>query len=182
MASAAPSILSLSAAGLYMLVLGMCLFAGATAGRRAQPFAHRRTWVVIGLVFGLLALMRIAGTEEFLRDLLRAELRLEGSYDRRRELQRPLVVIVMCIFAGLFLWGLLRQWRAAHGRRSMALFIAFAAVASMMFLVALRTVSFHQVDILLYGPAKLNWIMDIGASLTVLAAAGYYVRLVSNRF
>jgi hypothetical protein len=177
----APSILSLGAAGLYALVLAACLLAAATAGRQRQPFAHQRTWVLVGLAFGAFALMRIAGFEEILRNLLRSELRLEGGYDQRRALQRPLAFGVIVVVSGLFAWGLWHQWRAAQGRRNMALFVAFAAFTTMVMLLGLRIVSLHQIDVLLYGPAKLNWVIDIGASLTVLAAAGFYIRLVSRR-
>jgi hypothetical protein len=68
---------------------------------------------------------------------------------------------------GLLALGMWVQWRAAHGRRNMALFVAFAALATMVMLLGLRTVSLHQIDVLLYGPTKLNWVIDIGASLTV---------------
>jgi hypothetical protein len=179
--SAAPSILSLSAAGLYTLVLGVCLFAATTAGRHRQPFAHIRTWVLIAVIFGVLALMRIGGTEEVLRTILRDELRIEGGYAARRAWQRPAVLALTVTFAGLFLWGLLQQYRAAHGRRNVALFAAFAAVGMLMFLMALRIVSLHQVDMLLYGPIKLNWIVDIGSSVSVMAAAVLYTRYVQRR-
>ncbi|MFY7744441.1 MAG: hypothetical protein ACOVQY_03395 [Erythrobacter sp.] len=33
----------------------------------------------------------------------------------------------------------------------------------------------------LYGPLKLNWVIDLGATLTVLVAAAYYVRIVRVR-
>jgi O-antigen ligase len=181
MQAGAPSILSLGAAGLYALVLAACLLAAITASRLRQPFAHRRTWVLVGLAFGALALMRIAGLEEIVRDVLRSELRVEGGYDQRRALQRPLAFGVIAVVSGLFAWGLWHQWRAAQGRRNMALFVAFAALTTMVMLLGLRIVSLHQIDVLLYGPAKLNWVIDIGASLTVLAAAAFYIWLVSRR-
>jgi cation transport ATPase len=181
MPAAAPSILSLGAAGLYALVLGVCLLAAMTATSQRQPFAHRRTWVLIAFAFGLFALLRIAGFEEMLRDLLRSELRLGGGYNQRRALQRPLAFVISAVVGVMFAWGLWRQWRAAQGRRNMALFVAFAALTMMVMLLGLRIVSLHQIDVLLYGPAKLNWVIDIGASLTVLTAAGFYIRLVSHR-
>jgi hypothetical protein len=176
-----PSILSLSAVGLYTLILGACLFAAVTAGQYRQPFAHSRTWVMIAILFGVLALMRIVNAEDVLRDLLREVLRAEGGYAGRRDFQRTVLIVVIIAFIGLFLFGLWRQWRAAHGRRNMALFAAYAAVAIMLFLMALRIISLHQVDWILYGPTKLNWLVDIGSSLTVLAAAVFYVRLVKRR-
>lgn len=181
MPAAAPSILSLAAAGLYALVLGLCLLAAAAAASQRQPFAHRRTWVLIAFAFGLFALLRIAGFEEMVREMLRSELRVEGGYDQRRALQRPLAFLVSAVVGLMFAWGLWRQWRAAHGRRNMALFVAFAALATMVMLLGLRLVSLHQIDVLLYGPAKLNWVIDIGASVTVLAAAAFYIRLVRRR-
>jgi hypothetical protein len=179
--TAGPSILSLTAAGLYAVVLCVCVVAAITARRYRQPFGHIRTWALIALFFGALALMRIENTEELLRDMLRAEFREDGDYDGRRALQLPLVVALMAMFAGLFLWGLWRQWRAAYGKRNMALFVALAAVGAMMFLISLRIVSLHQTDHVLYGPPKLNWILDIGSSLTVLATAVFYTRRVTRR-
>lgn len=181
MVSAGPSILSLGAAGLYLAVLCVCVMAAFSARRYRQPFANVRTWALIAMIFGALALMRIENTEELLRNLLREEIRQVGAYDGRRAAQRLMVGGVLSIFAGLFLWSLWRQWRAGHGRRNMALFAALASVGAMLFLIALRIVSLHQTDYVLYGPAKLNWIIDIGSSLTVLAAAGFYIRRVSGR-
>jgi hypothetical protein len=51
----------------------------------------------------------------------------------------------------------------------------------MLFLVILRVISLHMIDRLLFGPLKLNWIGDIGASLVVLGAAIYYMKLVRER-
>jgi hypothetical protein len=47
--------------------------------------------------------------------------------------------------------------------------------------MALRIASLHMIDALLYGPLKLNWVIDIGGSLVVLVAAIYYVQLVHTR-
>ena len=181
MVTAGPSILSLTAAGLYAVILCACLFAATTARRYHQPFGHLRTWCLIALFFGALALMRIENAEELLRNMLRAEFRQDGQYEVRRTWQFPLVVALIVSFAGLFLWGLWRQWQAAYGKRNMALFVALAAVGAMMFLISLRIVSLHQTDHALYGPPKLNWIIDIGSSVTVLAAAAFYVHRVARR-
>jgi hypothetical protein len=51
----------------------------------------------------------------------------------------------------------------------------------MLLLLALRIVSLNAVDAVLFGPLKVNWITDIGASVFVIAAALYYVRLLLAR-
>ncbi|WP_086606497.1 hypothetical protein [Erythrobacter donghaensis] len=181
MAHAAPSMLSLSAAGVYIVVATSCLVAAIAAGRYRQPPAHWRMWSAIALVFGLLVAMRYAGFEDLIRDSFRDMLRVEGAYAERRSFQRPLSVAVIFGVSGLFAWGLWRQWRAARGRRNLALLAAQASTVAMVMLVGLRIVSLHQLDSALYGPLKLNWIADLGASLMTLAAAMIYVRLVRRQ-
>ncbi|MBA4042797.1 MAG: hypothetical protein C0472_13125 [Erythrobacter sp.] len=181
MSAHAPSIFSLGAAGLYFVVLVVCLMSAATAGRLRQPGAHRRMWTLIAFAFGAFALMRIGGFEEQLRDFLRAGLRIEGAYDNRRTIQRLVAFGVIALVGGLFAWELFRQSRGLRGRRNIALFAASAALAMMVMLMGLRIVSLHQIDALLYGQTRLNWFIDIGATLTVLASAVLYIRLVSRR-
>jgi cation transport ATPase len=181
MAFAEPSLLSLSAAGLYLVVLLACLLAAFSAARYRQPPAHRVIWVGVAIVFVLLAVMRVTALEDIIRENLREMLRADQGYDQRRSIQRPLAVFVLFVVGTALAWALVHRWRAARGRRNMAVFIALAAISAMIVLVGLRIVSLHQIDGLLYGAVKLNWIIDIGASLTVLAAAGFYARLVAQR-
>lgn len=181
MASMTPTIFSLSASGLYTIVLAACAWAAFTAARLRQPRRHWIVWGGIAAAFALLAVFRITGFEELLRETFRSELRAEGSYDQRRSLQRPLAVAVIYTVGGLFAWAAWRQWRAARGRRNLALLAGSAGLVAMVMLLALRIVSLHQIDRLLYGPIKLNWIIDIGASLAVLVAAVLYHRYVVRR-
>ncbi len=51
----------------------------------------------------------------------------------------------------------------------------------MIGLMMLRIISLHMIDRLLFGPLKLNWVFDIGSTLAVLAAALYYIAIVSGR-
>ncbi len=76
----------------------------------------------------------------------------------------------------------LQRWaRNIRGRRNVARLAGVLASAAMVCLMALRIASLHMTDALLYGPAKLNWVIDIGVSLVVLIAAIYYVQLVRAR-
>jgi len=76
---------------------------------------------------------------------------------------------------------LLRWARNLRGRRNVARLAGVLAAAAMVFLIALRLASLHMVDALLYGSAKLNWVIDIGASFVVLVAATYYALVVRAR-
>lgn len=55
------------------------------------------------------------------------------------------------------------------------------SVVAMVMLLSLRIISMHQIDQLLYGPIKLNWLIDIGASLLAMGAEAIYIRVVIRR-
>lgn len=181
MASSTSSIFSMSAAGLYGLVMLACVLAAVTAARYRQPPHHGRIWAVLAAVFLLLAFHRFTGFEEHLRSLMREQLRVHGTYEERRSLQGPLAVAVIVLFSAAVGWNLYFRWRTARGQRDRAVLVALGAAVTMLALVVMRIVSLHQVDVLLYGPLKLNWLTDLGTSAAVLAAALHYARLVRMR-
>ena len=51
----------------------------------------------------------------------------------------------------------------------------------MIGLVALRLVSFHATDALLYAPLRLNWVLDIGLTLIVAGSAWAFIRTAGHR-
>ncbi|WP_285713705.1 hypothetical protein [Erythrobacter oryzae] len=181
MAFSASSIFSVSAAGLYGLVMLACVLATTTAARYRQLPHHARTWAMLAAMFLLLACNRFTGFEEFVRSLLREELRVFGTYEDRRSVQGPLAVAVIVLFSAAVGWSLYFRWRTARGQRDRAVLVALGAAVVMLALVVMRIVSLHQMDTLLYGPLKLNWIADLGSSVAVLGAALKYVRLVRLR-
>ena len=181
MATTAPSILSLIAAGLYLVVLAACVAGSLAARKFRQPADHWRTWAIVAIGFLALALVRIAGFEEAAREALREMLALEGTYESRRSFQRPLAAGLLAIISAAVALGLLRQWYLARGRRNVAVVVGLAGLAVMVMMVGLRIISLHQLDTLLYGPLKLNWIIDLSTSVTVLGAAVMYIRYVSQR-
>jgi hypothetical protein len=169
------------AVGLYLLAALGCVIGLLTAMRYRQAGWHLRVWLSVAALFIALAALRGLGIEDMWQGELRTMLRAEGTYQDRREFQRPLAAIVIA-FAGsaAFLWAY-RGFRNVRGRRNVAVMVAGASAFTMIALVALRLISLHPVDALLYGPIKLNWIIDMGSSLAVLGAAGYYIRLVGSR-
>jgi drug/metabolite transporter (DMT)-like permease len=137
--------------------------------------------VIIAVMFGLFMLLRFYNAEEIARSSVRAYFRAEGVYTSRRTVQAPLVALLLVIVAAAA-FALMYRWsRIVRGRRNVARVVAVVAVLAMLLLIALRLASLHAIDALLYGPLKFNWIIDIGASLTVMGAAAYYVKLVRER-
>lgn len=176
-----PTLLSLAASGVYALVVIICAAAAGTAVHHRQLSGHWRTWLIIGLFFGVLILLRLVAAEEWLRDYLRSSLRAAGDYNDRRSVQAPIVAaIIGTVGAGAFL--LCYRWiRVVRGRRNIARVAGVVAALSMVFLIGLRLASLHPIDALLYGPLKLNWVIDLGASLVVIGAGIYYIRLVRQQ-
>ena len=174
----APTVLSLIASSIYGLVVVACLFAAQAARRERQLPGHWRTWALIAVLFVVLSVLRFYSVEELVRDSLRATFRAEGAYRDRRTYQAPLVAFIFVII-GVFAFALLYRWsRIVRGRRNVARIVAVVASCGMLFLMLLRLASLHIIDGLLYGALKLNWVLDLGFSVTVIAAAITYVRLV----
>jgi hypothetical protein len=179
--AALPSVLSLAASGIYSLVILTCVVAALAASRSRQPSAHWRTWALIALLFAAFILLRLVGAEDWLRETARASLRASGEYDHRRQIQAPIVAAIVAV-AGLgFLAFLHRATRNLRGRRNVARLAAITASVAMTFLILVRLASLHVLDMLLYGPLKLNWVIDVGASVVVILAAVYYARVVRAR-
>lgn len=176
-----PSMLSLAVAGLYALVALACILAAATAGRQGQMSWHWRTWALVAVLFILLAVLRVLAVEDALREHLRMMLYMEGTYEERRSFQRPIVASVVVVGATLAAWWFFQIARSIRGRRNIVTMIARVCAAVMMLLLTLRLISLHAIDAALYGPAKLNWIIDIGATLLALGCALAYWRIVGCR-
>lgn len=176
-----PSTFSLIAACFYAAVVASALVALMPAAKLRQARWHVIVWSAMALLFVALAAMRVFALEELLRGELRELLRGRGAYDDRREFQGPIfaVLFVTAAFLGGF-WAY-RTSRTISGRRNIATAIAIACGCMLILLNLLRIVSLHSVDMLLYGPLKLNWIIDLGASATVLACGVYYWRVVTGR-
>lgn len=162
----------------YILV---AIAAGAGAGvahNRRQQAWHMRSWLLLACLFLLLAASRMFDVEEMLRYNLRQMLRADAAYEHRREFQRPLVAGLVAIAAMFGFWWTYRVARRIKGRRNIAVMVALVSGACMVLLIAMRMISLHLIDALLYGPLKLNWVADVGLSWMVIGAAIYYIRVV----
>lgn len=176
-----PSTLSLVAAAFYGVVVVAAIFAGRTAqAYRQQPW-QARSWVLVAIFFILLAVWRFFDLEDVVRSDLREWLRAEGLLEGRGSFQGVLIAVALAAFAAISLYAAFWVSRLRLGRRHMAVFIALACCVALLMLLALRLVSLHAVDQLLFGRLKLNWFGDLGASGGVLLAAVYYSLRVRKR-
>lgn len=175
-----PSALSLAAAGLYLILIVATGLALASAIGQRQITWHKIAWAAISAIFFGLVLIRVFTVEELVRTDLREVLLKEGVYEDRRAVQGPLFVLVLAMALAVAAGLLYFVARGVRGRRDIAAIVAIGCTGGMVFLLALRLLSLHSVDELLYGPLKLNWVADLGLSLTVLGSAIRYVSVVRS--
>lgn len=175
------TILSLFAIILYSLVGVFCIVALRSAFKFNQEIWHIIAWGLISGLFILLIASRIFLIEDVLRAELRGWLGDQDLVSERRDYQGPIVAVVIIIATVCI--GVIARYFAIRllKRRDRAVGIAVAASAAMIILIILRSISLHSLDAFLYGPLKLNWIGDIGASLTIFAASAYYTGLLTGR-
>ncbi|MBF9150794.1 hypothetical protein [Novosphingobium jiangmenense] len=153
----------------------------ATAGM-GLPQWHARVWLFAGVLFLLLAVSRQLGLEEALRAAMRGELRAERAYDDRWDIQSITAAILVVVASLSAMAGAVWTWRSGILQRpglSRITLLAVISCGAMLMLVALRMVSMHIIDSVLYRGPRLNWIVDIGSTLAVLGLSRHY--LVSLR-
>ena len=173
-----PSMLSIVAAVLYGFVVAACLAAAAQSHAHHQQPWHAKTWGVIALLFAALIVSRLLNIEEIVRADLRDWLRTEDMLDGRRVWQRWLIAGAIFIVASAGLFAAYRIIGRVTGRRNISVAIAAGCSGIMLCVIALRLISLHAMDRLLYGPLKLNWVGDIGTSAAIIVVAAYYVWVI----
>lgn len=142
---------------------------------------HMRTWIFAAALFLAIATLRVFAVEDALREMLRLSLRTGDHYAERRGFQSAIVAAILFVGAMLAGWRYYRVARMIRGRRNIATTIARGCALAMILLLALRLISLHAIDAMLYaGPVRLNWIIDIGASLLVMGSAIAYWRIVRS--
>jgi hypothetical protein len=171
---AGPSALSLVAAFVYMIIVAAAAFAALPAMMAGRVNWHRSIWLMVAALFLALALMRVFAFEEWLRGALRSMFYSEEAYENRGFVQKPLVMVLLLSALGLATGLLYALSRRVSGQRDVAAVMALGCTGAMLLLAALRLVSLHSVDALLYGPLKLNWFLDLGLTAVVFASALAY--------
>ena len=169
------SLMSQVAVIAYCLVILACIAAMRVAGQHPDRRSDMAHWLAAAAVFAGLAMFRIGQMEDRLREFTRAWTRAEGDYAMRSALQVPLVVLIAVAGLGMvFLF--IRLWRRERPRsRARLVLLSRFALLGLGPLFALRLVSLHQVDYVLYsGPLRLNWLIEGAIFLAVGGCAALY--------
>jgi len=173
-----PELTNLSLFGVffYAITAALCLAAARSVRVHRRAERHFANWLVIALFFLVLMALRGFMIEDWTEQTLRRALKTGQLYQERRELQAALaaglatVSVLAAGFAGY------RAIKRVEDRSDIVVLIANSASLAMLALVGLRLLSYHTIDALLYG-MRLNWIIDIGATLVAAVSALLYLKV-----
>ena len=154
----------------YLVVAALCV----VAGRRQRPDdlgVWTPFWPMTAAVLLAMAVGRAGGIAEWIADLARSEARGEGWYNTRRQYQ---AAVVGAIGAAWVISVLTACWRIPERRRRyLPMMVIVMTIGAY---VAIRMVSLHQVDSLLYRRDLFG--MRIGTlteyALLAVACAGTF--------
>lgn len=151
--------------------------AAAAAFRVAERPNDRLRWGAIAILFICVAIWRGSGLELYLTSEMRRTLLQDGLYEKRRDLQRPLAALAVVVISSILYLFYLKRPLGKGRPRDWSRFWAMVGVTVMMGVIAMRLISFHELDRFLYGPIRGNWILDLGSSLLVAFAALQFRKL-----
>ncbi len=170
---AQPSLLSLVAAGLYLIVLTGCLVAKKFAQQRQLPSWHSKVWLALVVLFASLMLMRFLNLEDVFRGEIREIAKAFSIYEQRRLWQAIFLVMIASIGLLVMAFVARRMLTSVQSRADRIVIVALSAGIGMLVLIGLRLISLHSIDVLLYD-FKINWAGDLGLSLLVCGSALIY--------
>jgi hypothetical protein len=169
-------------AALYFLAAALSFYAAMLQRRRAASGADRVMWFWFGLA-GLLALLgvgRLGDLGPWITDQGREIAEAQGWYDDRRRFQSKAVELVLLMGAGTIGVGLLWFFWSASREHP----LAFIAIAFLMTYVAVRAISWHTADAVLYshpfGGPHPNGPIEIAGTLLMCIAAAWAVLKLSG--
>ncbi len=149
----------------YLWLAIACVWAWR-AGKGPGGRLAATTWLALAAIFLALAAARTLGLQAKLTGTVRELAREEGWYYARREVQARVVL------AAAALASLAPAAIAVHVR-STRMILALSPIAALLGFLAVRAVSLHQVDAVLYrrvGGFEVNTMVEL--TLLTLVAAG----------
>lgn len=174
--------MSMLAAGSYAVAAVLASAAAARAWQLRLPSHHLVSWISAAGTFAVLFVFRLLAVEERARAAARAWFVARGAYEERWTWQPAVTSLIIVTAALALVWLFLRNWPGARAPLpEKAHRFARLAILGFVPLYALRLVSFHAFDRILYaGPLRLNWVIDGGLTLAVAAAAVAYLHAFSR--
>ena len=155
--------------GGYIVVAGLALIARRREGRRVVVGDHWPPfWLWTAGLLVVMAIGRVGGVGDVIAEVGRSEARNSGWYGDRRPLQAAAVIVMGCAW---LVAVTLACWRTPERRRR---YLPFGLViVTIGAFAAIRMVSLHQVDAVLYrrhiGDVRIGTVVEV--TLLVLAGA-----------
>jgi hypothetical protein len=149
----------------YLWLAMACIWA-RIRGRGPTGRLGSTVWLGLALMLATLAAARAFGLQSMLTGTFRELAREEGWYTARREFQARVVLAAAALAS-------LTPVAIAVRARSTRMILAFTPVAALLGFLAVRAVSFHYVDEVLYrrvGGVEISSLVEL--TLLVLVAAG----------
>lgn len=174
------SLLNLIAVAGYCLTASACTCGLILAFVRRRSLTEKFCWFGCAITFFALAIIRSLELEDIARVALRQVVLDADMYTQRSTFQAPLALLLLFGLC-LAVWMALKIWRSMQpGTSARLIFIATTATLGFVPLFALRILSYHAIDAVLYfGPIRPNWVIDGVLTGTVLICAYLYC---SRRF
>ena len=175
------TLMTYAAMPLYAAAIVCSLSAARQSWTFGRPADHRMVWFTVACSFLALLVFRVIQGEDLVRNNLRAFARGHDLYEMRHDYQAALVGIVL-VGGALVAFAVWQRWfRQRLSRESLLVRVATVATLAFVPLYALRIISLHAVDALLYaGPVRLNWILELALCLMIMACALAYGQTVKR--
>lgn len=152
--------------------LTVVAYGAAAAASLAAGLARtkdRGFWLPLAVMLVLLGINKQLDLQSALTATGRCLAVMQGWYEQRRLYQFSFIVGLLIVCGGLFLFTLGRM------RRSLpSIGVGLVGFGMLLTFVAVRAVGFHHFDAFIgtmVGPARMNWVMELGGLLLILANA-----------
>jgi hypothetical protein len=141
------------------------------AGGKAVPMPDREAifWWMLSAALLALGIFKLLDLQTALAAMGRSIANQHGWYSRRRPVQLAIIAAVLAAGAAGAAISLWLARSTPPPTRS-----AVIGVLALVAFVAVRTISFHGIDLFLesgYAGLKLNWFVEVGGILVVFASA-----------
>jgi hypothetical protein len=167
----------------YWLAAALALGAALVArrGPRRAGFIVPAFWFAAALIVGVLALSRQVDLASQLAATGRQVFRTEGWYPDRRPVQEATVLAVLGIAGLVGVAGMVLMLVRRHAQ----IIPGFVTLLGLGTFLAVRAISLHDIDALLYrralGHVQINALAELGAVVAVASAAALAISLGSSR-